>query len=279
MNPDISILIRTFNSSGTLPAVLDRLVLKAEDEIIVVDSGSSDATLAIAKKYQARILVAEPPFNYSKSLNIGFRAAKNPWVLVISSHCVSQSENLLECFREAIRTFPEAVAVTYGDISLIEGKPPGNPAILFADKAAGNSQRRQVFGGNSLALYRHAVWQKQPFDETLPTAEDLAWFLRALANGALAARLPQARVLNRNRGSLRHMFLKGWSESRLATELAGTPAMNFSQLAVNLASLFKKWGTGKIPASALLRQSAHALGAYLSPKFSAPQRTNGAAGQ
>jgi rhamnosyltransferase len=278
MNSDISILIRTFNSSGTLAAVLDRLVLKAEDEIIVVDSGSSDATLDIARKHHARILIAEPPFNYSKSLNLGFRVARHPWVLVISSHCVPVSDDLLDCFREAILTFPEAVAVAYGERLLAEDVAPSASTVLFADgKSALTQQRELVFGssGNSLALYRHAVWQQQPFDETLPTAEDLAWFLRALAKGALAARLPQARVLNRNQGSLRHMFRKGWSESRLATELTGAPAMTSLQLAVNFASLLKKWGTAKIPASSFVRQGAHALGAYLSPKFSSRRVNTG----
>src|ERR1019366_7620444 len=122
----ISILIRTFNSAGTLPQVLSRLPLRPEDEIIIVDSGSTDATLAIAEKYHARILIAEKPFNYSKSLNLGFRTAQNPWVLVISSHCVPLSENLVECFREAALKFPAAVAVAYGDCSLIEHREPAD---------------------------------------------------------------------------------------------------------------------------------------------------------
>jgi glycosyltransferase involved in cell wall biosynthesis len=268
MAPAISILIRTFNSAATLPEVLARLELQTDDEIIVVDSGSSDATPAIAEKNHARILSAPPPFNYSKSLNIGFRAAKNPWVLVISSHCVPLSENLMKCFRDAILKFPATVAVAYGDCSLVQREPPAKPVVLFADKTTDIALRRQVYGGNSLALYRRAAWEKQPFDETLPTAEDLAWFLRALADGALAARVPQAQALYRNQGSLRHMFRKGWLESRLAIELAGAPAANFFQFALNFSSLVKKCATGKIPASALPRQSAHALGAYLSPKFS-----------
>ena len=120
-----------------------------------------------------------------------------------------------------------------------------------------------VYGGNGLALYRRDVWEKQPFDETLPTAEDLAWFLRALENGGMsppACRRPG--FLYRNQGSLRHMFRKGWRESRLKNDLAGATAMNLFQLVINLASLLKKWATAKIPASVLLRQGAHALGVY-----------------
>jgi rhamnosyltransferase len=278
MNPGFSILIRTFNSAGTLPEVLAKLGPQPDDEIIIVDSGSSDATLEIAKSHHARIIIAEKPFNYGKSLNLGFAAAKNPWVLVISSHCVPLSENLVECFREAILKFPASVAVAYGDCSLIEHEETTAAAIFFAGKTAAASQRQMVYGGNGLALYRRDVWEKQPFDETLPTAEDLAWFLRALENGDMAARVPQARVLYRNQGTLRHMFRKGWRESRLKTDLTGAPAMNFFQLVVNLVSLLKKWGTGKIPASALSRQGVHALGAYLSSKFSTWQRTNGRAG-
>jgi glycosyltransferase involved in cell wall biosynthesis len=275
MTTAISILIRTFNSAATLPKVLAKLDVEPDDEIIVVDSGSGDDTLAIAEQYHARILVVEPPFNYSKSLNAGFRAAKNPLVLVISSHCVPQSGNLLACFRSAILKFPESVAVAYGDCSLVRRESPAGPDVLFADKTAHTVQRQRVYGGNSLALYRRNSWERQPFDETLPTAEDLAWFLRALETGAQAARVPQARALYRNHGSLKYMFRKGWSESRLAIELAGTPAMNFFRFAVNLASLVKKCATGKMPVSALPRQVAHALGAYLSPKFSGAKSRTG----
>jgi ADP-heptose:LPS heptosyltransferase len=275
MNPGLSILIRTFNSAGTLQEVLGRLKIQPEDEIIVVDSGSRDATLAIAKKHGARILVAEKPFNYSKSLNVGFAAAINPWVVVLSSHCVPLSEDLLAVFREAIQDFPATVAVAYGDCSLIERPEPSDPIVLFTDKYAEAAQRQRVYGGNGVALYRRTDWQTQPFDETLPTGEDMAWLLSAMENGALAARVPSARVLYRNQGSLRHMFRKGWLESRMMIALTGMPAMNLWQLGINWGSLVKKWCMDKMPASALVRQGAHALGAYLSPKFSGRPRESG----
>jgi glycosyltransferase involved in cell wall biosynthesis len=50
MDSSISVIIRTFNSASTLPDVLEKLEPQPNDEIIIVDSGSSDQTLMIAKK-------------------------------------------------------------------------------------------------------------------------------------------------------------------------------------------------------------------------------------
>ena len=72
---DISVLIRTFNSAKTLDTVIQRLGLSVQDELIVVDSGSGDATLAVAQQHGARVLSLRGPFNYSKALNVGFEAA------------------------------------------------------------------------------------------------------------------------------------------------------------------------------------------------------------
>ena len=74
--PGISVLIRTFNSGRTLDQVMAALPLQEGDEFLVVDSGSTDHTLAIAERRGARVIRPEGPFNYSKSLNAGNRY---PW--------------------------------------------------------------------------------------------------------------------------------------------------------------------------------------------------------
>ncbi len=110
----ISVLIRTFDSEKALRRLLGRLKLHPGDELIVVDSGSTDRTLAVAAEYAAQIVHAPPPFNYSKSLNLGFRSARNPWVLAISSHTVPLVPDLVEVFRIAAKKFPAQVLVGYG---------------------------------------------------------------------------------------------------------------------------------------------------------------------
>jgi glycosyltransferase involved in cell wall biosynthesis len=273
VKPALSVVIRSFNSARTLPTLLDRLHMQPGDEIILVDSGSVDSTLEIARQRNVRILPATGPFNYSKSLNLGFAAAKNPWVLAISSHCLPLFDDLLESLRQAAGGFPPNVAVAYGKLSMVALQEKPRQNVLVVDQTTPHQKRWSVYAGNGLALYRRDEWMKRPFDVTLPTAEDLAWFSQALAAGSAAGLVPAAAALYRNKGSLQYMFRKGWLESRMEIKLANKQPMSLFGLFINYGSLMKKWVTAQIPVSVLLRQLAHATGAYWSPKFYRPEKT------
>jgi glycosyltransferase involved in cell wall biosynthesis len=178
MNSGISVLVRTFNSAKTLPDVLARLHLLPGDKLIVVDSGSSDTTFAIAQRYEACIVTVGGPFNYSRSLNIGFRAAEHSWVLVISSHCVPLTTDLLGIFRSAVANFPTNVAAAYGSTHIVSRSTAVDEPVIYASQDSAPAARQKVYGGNALALYRREWWERNPFDETIPTAEDLLCFNR-----------------------------------------------------------------------------------------------------
>lgn len=54
------------------------------DEIILVDAGSTDETVAIAKKFKSKIVEGEK-LNFAKQRNIGKHAAKGDWILYIDT--------------------------------------------------------------------------------------------------------------------------------------------------------------------------------------------------
>lgn len=204
-----SVLIRTFNSGGTLGAVLERLGGSSIDEILVVDSGSTDETLRIAESFGARIIRVEGAFHYSSSLNLGFEVAGNAWVVVISSHCIPVRDKLLPRIRKSISRMSSDAVVIYGRCMLFaENLDPAG----YCEYDLDDWRSRKIRGGNGFAVYRKSAWEEKAFDETIPTAEDMEWLRWHLRQGRKAGVEQELVAMYRNKGSLRYMFRKGWIE-------------------------------------------------------------------
>ncbi len=268
LRPGISVLIRTYNSARTLEDVLKRLPLEEQDELIVVDSGSTDSTISLAKSYHARILHLNLPFNYSAALNRGFELTTNDWVLVISSHVVPQGLDLLERVRSFAKIAPQDFVVGYGVCHLGAPNAPA-PSERVGEPTETQLQSLHVsqMGGNGLAVYRRSAWLQRNFDEGILTAEDLEWFLWAQSKGYNAAKIAGANAVYRNQGSLTHMFRKGWHEVKQAKLLLpkspdGIVASCHGWIIGSL-HLIRLTVEQRLPPSAMLRQQSHLLGAFL----------------
>src|SRR3712207_3131862 len=77
----ISVIILTYNESKNIAACLDS-VKEFSDDIIIVDSGSTDNTLEIAASYSANVYHHSFE-NYSKQRNWAFQnvTTRYPWIL------------------------------------------------------------------------------------------------------------------------------------------------------------------------------------------------------
>ena len=96
MRPPLSAVVTTFNNADTLSACLESL--RFCDEIVVLDSGSDDASRAIAEKFSARIFV-EPFKGYGPQKQSAIDKATHDWVLLLDA-----DESLGDCARTAIET-------------------------------------------------------------------------------------------------------------------------------------------------------------------------------
>ena len=86
--PNVSIIIRTLNEERYLPELLTSIQGQKSTfshEIVLVDSGSTDQTLEIARQHNCRILnIKREEFSFGRSLNIGCSAAKGFFLVFVS---------------------------------------------------------------------------------------------------------------------------------------------------------------------------------------------------
>jgi len=78
----ISATIITYNEERNIARALESL--RCADEVLVVDSGSSDRTLEIAEKLGAKVVDSPWP-GYAKQKNLAAERAQNDWILSIDA--------------------------------------------------------------------------------------------------------------------------------------------------------------------------------------------------
>ncbi|HQE12332.1 MAG TPA: glycosyltransferase family 2 protein, partial [Flavipsychrobacter sp.] len=87
---NLSVVVITLNEEKNLARCLAAAKVIADD-ILVVDSGSTDATVAIAESFGARVLV-EPFKGYVTQKNFADAHALHDWVLSIDADEVLSPE-------------------------------------------------------------------------------------------------------------------------------------------------------------------------------------------
>jgi rhamnosyltransferase len=210
-NPDlksIGVVIRTLNESELIGRCLETLggqVGGFELDVVVVDSGSEDSTVGIARDYGARIVELEPAkFDYSTALNAGIEAVHGDFVVNLSAHAIPLDERWLE-----------AMMAPFADpqVAGVAGRQVPWPGASWEEvrrlRLQFGSVRREyssenademVFS-NSASCIRRSVWLDAPF--TLPAVEDMDWARRVIAAGWKIVYEPEAAVYHSHHEGVR----------------------------------------------------------------------------
>ncbi len=193
-----SIVIRAFNEEEhvgrLLSGILQQTVRPAE--IVLVDSGSTDATTSIAAQFPVRIVTIRPEeFSFGRSLNRGLAATRGEFIVLASAHVYPVYADWLE---QLLHPFEDPqVALSYGQQRGHEGTRFSEHQV-FAKWFPNRSQPRQPhpFCNNANAAIRRALWEGHPYDETLPGLEDVAWATWAMEQGQAIAYVAEAPVVH-----------------------------------------------------------------------------------
>ena len=213
-DPACSIVIRAFNEEQHIGRLLDGIQQQTikNVEVILVDSGSTDGTVAVAGRYPVKVVYIHPEaFTFGYSLNQGIAQASAELVVITSAHVYPVYPDWLERLLAPLAApqVPGAAA-----IALAYGKQRGNAVTQFSEHQvfaawySDHSQPRQPypFCNNANAAIRRSLWQKYPYDETLPGLEDLAWAHHIMAQGHAIAYVAEAEVIHVHHETPRGVF-------------------------------------------------------------------------
>ena len=165
-------------------------------DIVVVDSGSTDATVEIAEAGGARVVhIAPEDFDYSRALNVGIEEARGELVAILSAHAIPLDDRWLE---RMIAPFEDPKVAGVGSRQITW--PGAGWSEVERLRSAFGDTRRDYRGGdtggllfsNAASVIRRSVWEERRF--TLPAVEDLDWARRVIAAGLTIVYEPAAAV-------------------------------------------------------------------------------------
>lgn len=195
-----SIVIRTYNEAKHLGAVLEGIEMQDcagfEKEVVIVDSGSTDDTLAIAGKFGTNIVhIAKEDFSFGRSLNVGCAAATGDALVFVSGHCVPASPRWLRNLIEPLGT--DSIAYSYG-CQLGEEMTKFSERQIFQKYFPPQSAIPQegFFCNNANAAVLRTVWAQSRFDEDLTGLEDMYLAKLLVSRGYKVAYVAEAPVFH-----------------------------------------------------------------------------------
>ena len=269
----ISVIIPVKDGGIDLVRCLDGVRSQQLDEpveIVVVDSGSADDSVAIARSRQA--VVHEIPaheFSHGAARNLGASRASGDLLVFISQDAYPVDDRWLQRLTATLGGDPRRAGV-YGRQLAHDGATP--PELFFLDFLYGPEPRTQraptiqqlsmdttLFSNVNSAMPR-AIWERYRFVEDIIMSEDQEWSRRVLLDGFVIGYEPEAAVRHSHNytlvGAFRRFFDSGASSDRayMAGQRQSSRALRDAAIRYAHGEIGWLWRTGRrrwIPYAAL----------------------------
>ena len=208
MNPEVSVIIPTYNSESylaqALVSVLTQTYIKLE--VIVVDDASTDSTVKIARSFKERrlkIISNSQNRGVSYGRNCGIRHARGNWIALLDSDDWYAPERLEKLLRIATSNNADLVAddlflindgdrCPWGTLLQENGQVIHSPTLIDAvqlvqsDRPASlNTNRNWSWGYTKPLIRREFLINNQlQYNEEIKVGEDFVFYLECLKHQA-----------------------------------------------------------------------------------------------
>jgi len=179
--PLVSIITPSFNQARYLEATIESVLAQTYPhlEYFVIDGGSTDGTLQILQRYQARLArwVSEPDAGQTDAINKGFAMAGGEILAWLNSddrllpHAVAEAVNYFQTHAE--------IGMVYGDADYVDGDGRVVGRFPAAQTDYPRLRRGYVHIPQQAAFFRARLWRMVgPLDPTFFFAMDYDLWVR-----------------------------------------------------------------------------------------------------
>lgn len=241
-NMDATIVIPTKNAGNAFDEVLNMVFSQEtnyEYEVICVDSGSSDETLSIIKKYPCKLFeIPKEEFGHGKTRNYGASKGTGEFIVFITQDALPVTKNWLQSFLDGMK-LDENIAggfgkhLPYPDCNVIDQIMLRNHFQNFGDKTAvfqiedrkkydeddGYRGFLSFFSDNNSCL-RRSVWEQIPYED-VNFAEDQIWAKAILEKGYKKVYVPEAQVYHSHNFPMKSYLGRCYDEFKALYALNG----------------------------------------------------------
>ena len=214
---DVSIIILAKNAGASFERLLERIFSQqfgGQFEVLIIDSGSTDVTLAIASRFPTKVTqIKAEEFHHGRTRNLGAELSCGRILVYVTQDALPLNDDWLRRLTDNFRE-PEVAMVVGRQIPWQSIKPPEKffydynfpPFKIKVSPGVADYYHDNVFISNVNSAIRKDVWQQFRFRESVTMVEDKEFAKRILVASRSIIYEPDAAVYHGHDFGLRSIF-------------------------------------------------------------------------
>jgi rhamnosyltransferase len=215
---NISVIIPTLDASSSIGRLVSALFSQETrpQQIIVIDSASTDDTVTIAQEYGAKtITIPERSFNHGKTRNMAAEEASGDVLVFMTQDALPADEKMIGALTAPLQ-IPDIAAAFGRHIPAHDANPldafaryfnyPSEGAIKGIDDIPRFGIKTFFFSNVCSAIKKNAFMTAGRFPEDIRANEDMLIAAKLILTGFRVAYVPDARVIHSHNYSLLKQF-------------------------------------------------------------------------